>query len=123
MDEGDAGTAAADSGLGVDEPGALRLEVRQRRVDVGDCVGDVMEALAPLRQETANRRPDIQTYAADLEVDRLAQINTLLTQKPEQAIYLTRELPGAANRFPNGAVASDEPGNTTGRSATDGCLP
>jgi hypothetical protein len=50
-------------------------------------------------QETANLRPDVQTYAADLEADRLARVSELLSRNPEQAVYLTRELPGAAGRW------------------------
>jgi len=50
-------------------------------------------------QETAGLRPDIQTVAADLEVDRLGQVRQLLEDSPEQAVYLTRELSSAAERW------------------------
>ena len=50
-------------------------------------------------QETAGLGPDLQTYAADLDADRLAKVDELLSQGPDAAIYLTRELPGAPERW------------------------
>ena len=53
-------------------------------------------------QETQNRRPDIQTVAADKEADRLAAVESLLGQG--KTVYLTRDLPGAAQRWPLSAL-------------------
>ena len=48
-------------------------------------------------QQTLNRRPDFETVAADAEADRLAAVEKLLTEG--KSVYLTRELPGAAERW------------------------
>ena len=53
-------------------------------------------------QQTEQRRPDIQTVAADLETDRLAAVADLLAQG--KAVYLTRPLPGAPARWSLAAV-------------------
>lgn len=53
-------------------------------------------------QQTENRRPDIETIAADLEADRLQTVETLLAAG--KSVYLTRELPGAAERWSLAAV-------------------
>ena len=50
-------------------------------------------------QEVQGLRPDIETIAADLNSDRLAQIERLLSTNPARAVYLTRELPGAQARW------------------------
>ena len=50
-------------------------------------------------QETSDLRPDLQTYAADLDEDRLAKVDALLSQTQDAAVYLTRELPGAPARW------------------------
>lgn len=53
-------------------------------------------------QQTEQRRPDIQTVAADLETDRLAAVADLLAAG--KAVYLTRPLPGAPARWSLAAV-------------------
>lgn len=53
-------------------------------------------------QQTIGRRPDIETVAADLEVDRLAAVERALQRG--RAVYLTRQLPGAAERWSLSAV-------------------
>jgi hypothetical protein len=55
-------------------------------------------------QETANLRPDVQTYAADLEADRLARLTDLLTNAPNRPVYLTRELAGLPEKWSLSAV-------------------
>lgn len=53
-------------------------------------------------QQTENRRPDVETVAADQEVDRLAAVEGLLATG--KTVYLTRELPGAPERWSLSAV-------------------
>ncbi len=53
-------------------------------------------------QQTENRRPDIETVTADLEADRFANVERLLAEGKN--VYLTRELPGAAERWSLEAV-------------------
>ncbi|MCB0153601.1 MAG: DUF2723 domain-containing protein [Anaerolineae bacterium] len=53
-------------------------------------------------QQTDNRRPDIQTVAADAEADRFTAITAALAAG--RAVYLTRELSGAAERWSLSAV-------------------
>ena len=48
-------------------------------------------------QRTEYRRPDIETIAADLETERLATVERKLAQG--KTVYLTRELPGAPERW------------------------
>jgi hypothetical protein len=53
-------------------------------------------------QQTENLRSDVETVAADLEADRLAAVEKLLAEG--KAVYLTRELPGAAGQWSLNAV-------------------
>jgi hypothetical protein len=53
-------------------------------------------------QQTENRRPDLETVAADAETARFAAIEQALTAG--KAVFLTRELPGAAARWSLSAV-------------------
>ena len=55
-------------------------------------------------QEVEGLRPDLQTVVADLERHRLATVTRLLTEDPTRAVYLTRPLPGAAERWSLSAV-------------------
>jgi hypothetical protein len=48
-------------------------------------------------QQTEQRRPDIQTVAADLETERLAAVAELVAAG--KTVYLTRPLPGAPARW------------------------
>jgi len=53
-------------------------------------------------QQTEGWRPDIQTLSADRETERIAAVEKLLNQG--KSVYLTRELPDAAERWSLGAV-------------------
>jgi hypothetical protein len=53
-------------------------------------------------QQTENRRPDIETVAADGEADRLVAVEKLLAEG--KAVFLTRELPGAPEHWSLNAV-------------------
>ena len=53
-------------------------------------------------QETEGLRNDVETIAADLEADRLAVVERSLNEG--KAVYLTRELPGAGERWSLNAV-------------------
>jgi hypothetical protein len=53
-------------------------------------------------QQTENRRPDLEIVAADGEAERLAAVEKLLAEG--KTVYLTRELPGAPERWSLGAV-------------------
>ncbi len=48
-------------------------------------------------QQTVGLRPDVETIAADVEADRLAAVEQALGEG--QTVYLTRPLPGAAERW------------------------
>ncbi|MEW5959536.1 MAG: DUF2723 domain-containing protein [Chloroflexota bacterium] len=53
-------------------------------------------------QQTEQRRPDVETVAADREPERLAAVEELLSQG--KTVYLTRQLPGASERWSLNAV-------------------
>ena len=53
-------------------------------------------------QQTENRRPDVETVAADLETERVAAVDKLLAEG--KSVYLTRELLGAPARWSLNAV-------------------
>jgi hypothetical protein len=53
-------------------------------------------------QQTENRRPDVETVAADQEADRLASVTRLLAEG--KTVYLTRQLPSAPERWSLSAV-------------------
>jgi hypothetical protein len=53
-------------------------------------------------QQTENRRPDIETVAADGEADRLVAVEKVLAEG--KAVFLTRELPGAPEHWSLNAV-------------------
>lgn len=55
MDEGDSGTTASDSGLGVDEAGTAGLEMREGVLDGDDGIGDVVQTFTTLGQEATHR--------------------------------------------------------------------
>ncbi len=55
MDKGNAGAATAGTRLLIDQPGALGLEVGQRRVNVGDGQGNVMHSLTAGFDESPDR--------------------------------------------------------------------
>lgn len=56
MDERDPMTAPSDSGLPVDETGSSGFEMLECSLDVGHGKGDVVKALTPIAEESANRR-------------------------------------------------------------------
>ena len=56
MDEGDKALANADSRLGVDQLDALIAELGERRLDVSDRVGDVVQPRPLFGDELADRR-------------------------------------------------------------------
>lgn len=53
-------------------------------------------------QQTEQRRPDVETVAADLEAERLAVVEDVLARG--KSVYLTRELAGAPERWSLNAV-------------------
>ncbi len=53
-------------------------------------------------QQTENRRPDIETIAADREAERLVAVEKALSEG--KTVYLTRQLPGAPQRWSLSAV-------------------
>lgn len=54
MDEGDAGAPTPNPRLTVDEPCALGFEVLEGSLDGNDCIGDVMETLTLVGQESTH---------------------------------------------------------------------
>lgn len=82
------------------------LDVLQQPLPVGgrSAIVGILGEMTLLRyfQQTENRRPDIATIAADMEADRLAVVEKLISEG--KSVYLTRELPGAAERWSLGAV-------------------
>jgi hypothetical protein len=56
MNESDASATTAYSWLLINQPGAFRPEVRQRRIDVGDGKRDVVHSLAAGLNESPNGR-------------------------------------------------------------------
>ena len=78
------------------------LQQRLLRGTVGHCGHFGRDDAAALFPQTEKRRPDIETVAADLEADRLAVVEKLLAKGKE--VYLTRELPGAPERWSLSAV-------------------
>jgi len=56
MDERDPMTAPSDSGLPVDETGSSGFKMLESSLDVGHGESDVVKALTPIAEESANRR-------------------------------------------------------------------
>jgi len=64
----------------------------------GEIVGLLGETtLVRYFRDVLGQRPDVQVVAADAESDRLAAVAAALQRG--QAVYLTRDLPGAAGRY------------------------
>jgi hypothetical protein len=80
------------------------LDILQQPLDEQSAIVGILGEMTLLRyfQQTENRRPDLETVAADLEADRLAAVEKLLGE--EKSVYLTRELSGAPERWSLGAV-------------------
>ncbi len=77
----------------------LRQPLENDAVIVG-IVGEM--TLLRYFQQTEGLRPDVETVAADREADRLAAVEARLAQR--RPVYLTRQLPGAAERWSLAAV-------------------
>jgi hypothetical protein len=81
------------------------LDILQQPVPARDAViVGILGEMTLLRyfQQTENLRSDIETVTADLESDRLTAVESLLAVG--QTVYLTRELPGAPQRWSLNAV-------------------
>jgi hypothetical protein len=80
------------------------LDILQQPLDGPSAIVGILGEMTLVRyfQQTENRRPDLETVAADLETDRLAAVEKLLDQG--KSVYLTRELPDAPERWSLSAV-------------------
>ncbi len=80
------------------------LDILQQPLPENSTIIGLVGEMTLLRyfQQTENMRVDVKTIAADLEGDRFAAIETALAEGG--AVYLTRELPGAAERWSLNAV-------------------
>lgn len=80
------------------------LDMLQQPLSDWSVIVGILGEMTLLRyfQQTENRRPDIETVAADLEADRLVAVEKLLLEG--KAVYLTRELAGAPERWSLSAV-------------------
>ncbi|MBN1219444.1 MAG: DUF2723 domain-containing protein [Anaerolineae bacterium] len=80
------------------------LDILQQPLDEQAVMVGILGEMTLVRyfQQTLNLRPDLQTLAADAEADRLATVEKLLGQG--QPVYLTRQLPGAPERWSLSAV-------------------
>jgi len=78
----------------------LQQPLPQGRSAIVGIVGEM--TLLRYFQQTENRRPDVETVAADLESERLSAVENLLAAG--KTVYLTRDLPGAAQRWALNAV-------------------
>ncbi len=82
------------------------LDILQQPLPAGgqSAIAGILGEMTLLRyfQQTEDRRPDLELVAADLEGNRLAAVEKLLAQG--KSVYLTRELPGTAERWSLNAV-------------------
>lgn len=80
------------------------LDMLQQPLSDRSAIVGILGEMTLLRyfQQTENRRADIETVAADLEADRLVAVEKLLAER--KAVYLTRELAGAPERWSLSAV-------------------
>lgn len=80
------------------------LDMLQQPLPEHAAIVGILGEMTLLRyfQQTENRRPDLETVVADNETDRLAVVEKLLAAG--KAIYLTRELPGAPERWSLSAI-------------------
>ncbi|GAB4414654.1 MAG: hypothetical protein Fur0044_09430 [Anaerolineae bacterium] len=80
------------------------LDMLQQPLPQNTAIVGILGEMTLLRyfQQTENRRPDLETIVADAEGDRLAAVERLLAEG--KAVYLTRELPGAPDRWSLGAL-------------------
>jgi len=80
------------------------LDMLQQPLPQNAAIVGILGEMTLLRyfQQTENQRPNLETIVADAEGDRLAVVERLLAEG--KAVYLTRELPGAPERWSLGAV-------------------
>jgi hypothetical protein len=80
------------------------VDILQQPLEGSSAIVGIVGEMTLIRyfQQTEGWRPDIQTISADRETDRIVAVENLLNQG--KAVYLTRELPGAADRWSLGAV-------------------
>jgi hypothetical protein len=80
------------------------VDVMNQPLEAGATIVGILGETTLVRyfQATEGLRPDLHTIAADRESERLATVDWLLQQ--DQAVYLTRDLPGAAGRWSLSAV-------------------
>jgi hypothetical protein len=80
------------------------LDMLQQPLPKQAAIVGILGEMTLLRyfQQTENRRPDIETVAADGEADRLVAVEKLLAEG--KAVFLTRELPGAPEHWSLNAV-------------------
>lgn len=80
------------------------LDVMQQPLEKGAAIVGILGEVTLVRyfQTTTGLRPDLLPISADQETERLATVARLL--KEGQAVYLTRELPGASARWSLSAV-------------------
>jgi hypothetical protein len=75
------------------------LDMLQQPLPQNSTIVGLVGEMTLLRyfQQTEQLRPDVETVAADKEPERLAAVEKLLTEG--KTVYLTRELPGAAEHW------------------------
>jgi hypothetical protein len=80
------------------------LDVMQQPLEKGAAIVGIMGEVTLVRyfQITTGLRPDLLPISADRETERLATVAGLLNEG--QTVYLTRELPGAPERWSLSAV-------------------
>ncbi len=80
------------------------IDMLQQPLDDKAAVVGILGEMTLLRyfQQTENMRPGVETVTADQETDRLAAVKDLLAAG--KSVYLTRELPGAPERWSLSAV-------------------
>jgi hypothetical protein len=80
------------------------IDMLQQPLEESSTIVGIVGEMTLIRyfQQTEGWRADIKTISADLESDRMAVVEKLIdTGSP---VYLTRELPGAAEKWSLGAV-------------------
>lgn len=80
------------------------LDMLEQPLPENSAVVGILGEMTLLRyfQQTENRHPEVETVVADAEGDRLAAVEKLLAEG--KTVYLTRELPGAPERWSLGAA-------------------
>jgi hypothetical protein len=80
------------------------LDIVSQPMEPGPVLVGILGEMTLVRyfQTTTGLRPELATIAADQETERLATVAHLL--EDQKAVYLTRQLPGAAGRWSLSAV-------------------